>query len=396
MTCQALPCNAAMQPAADTLARKKAPEHHGSSYLRLGREQPSVVADRDVMIRCYLEDIRRLQSDAEQPPSHEAVHQQAGPDLVVRLVTWNINILMGADGATEVDPWDVASVVESLNADVLVLQEAPEVGLERLWGSAYYEGPVKRVRVLEKLLEGMGYRLSRSPATNGTLLATRLAVTFSEGHELDLNPGVYSVNGPNCSLWCEMRAARFVELALPGMRGPLALYATHLHHKDIERRCDTDVSGVRLREAEVLIRHWRERREVATSQASGEDRSEKQPMATVILADFNQPRSRDHDNEEDWHVVVTGLAHPYVAQPGDDGVADFMEAQGFSCSYDISGAKNNFGERRAPPFTHWTGTTIDFAYVHGLSQAGVEVAGVYVKYTGLSDHLPVVTDLRVS
>jgi len=282
---------------------------------------------------------------------------------------------------------------------VVVLQEAPEAGLEKLWGSGYYKGPVRRVQELERLLEGMGYGLSHSPATNGTLLATRLKASFSEGHELDDDPGVYSVNGPQGALWCEMRAALYTELALPGVRRPLALYATHLHHKDIERRSDGgDAPGVRRREAETLVEHWRGRRKAAkaVSRSRKREGEEAAPLATLVLADFNQPRRRDHDCEEDWNVVVTGLAHPWVAQPGDDGVADYMEAQGFRCSYDADGAKRNFGRgRRAPPFTHWTGTSIDFAYVHGLAQAGVEVDGVYVKYTGLSDHLPVVTDLRV-
>lgn len=40
--------------------------------------------------------------------------------------------------------------------------------------------------------------------------------------------------------------------------------------------------------------------------------------------------------------------------------------------------------------THWTGTTVDFAYVWGRSW---RVLGAYVEYTPLSDHLPVVFDL---
>ena len=53
--------------------------------------------------------------------------------------------------------------------------------------------------------------------------------------------------------------------------------------------------------------------------------------------------------------------------------------------------RSNFGAgRRAPPMTHWTGTTVDFAYLHG---DGWRVRGAYVEYSPLSDHLPVVVDL---
>ena len=44
--------------------------------------------------------------------------------------------------------------------------------------------------------------------------------------------------------------------------------------------------------------------------------------------------------------------------------------------------------------THWTGTTVDFAYFAcGDPNRGVHVVGTYVAYSDLSDHLPVVTDL---
>mmetsp|Transcript_60177 Transcript_60177/g.196597 ORF Transcript_60177/g.196597 Transcript_60177/m.196597 type:complete len:265 (-) Transcript_60177:192-986(-) len=256
------------------------------------------------------------------------------------------------------------------------------------------------------LLREMGYSLLRSPATNGTLLATRLPTVYTEeGPVLDPEP-VESVNGGQ--LWSEVRAARYAELEVPGTSGAtLAVYATHLHHKDIERRREEDVAGVRRREAEVLFEHFRSRlgERTAAPAAAPEGTSPGAPSAgtssvaaALVLADWNQPRSCDYE-EEDWHVVVTGLAHPAVAQPGDDGVADFMVNSGFRSTFDFPDAARNFGDGRdAPAFTHWTGTTIDFAYLHKVQNnaaAQVEVEGVYVQYTGLSDHLPVVTDLRV-
>ena len=87
------------------------------------------------------------------------------------------------------------------------------------------------------------------------------------------------------------------------------------------------------------------------------------------------------------------MTSPPVAQPESDGVADLMSQAGFRCAYQAA-AHTNFGRRRAPPMTHWTGTTVDFAYVHAARPSDAAVAGAYVHFTPLSDHLPVVVDWR--
>ena len=132
------------------------------------------------------------------------------------------------------------------------------------------------------------------------------------------------------------------------------------------------VGGVRARQAATLLRHW-----------------QAQPAATtaIILADFNQPVAEHYDAQE-WRVISNGLRSPAVNNPLDDGVKEMLTQQGFRCAYD--GSKNNFGGRAAPPMTHWTGTTVDYAYLRSES---FRVHGAYVHYTALSDHLPVVVDV---
>ena len=58
--------------------------------------------------------------------------------------------------------------------------------------------------------------------------------------------------------------------------------------------------------------------------------------------------------------------------------------------------RDAYGERRAPPLTHWSGTTIDFAYVHTAPASGWQVLRTHVHYTDLSDHLPVVVEFGPS
>lgn len=140
-----------------------------------------------------------------------------------------------------------------------------------------------------------------------------------------------------------------------------------------------EVGGVRQRQASVLLRH-------ANAHAPPSRRT------AILLADFNSP-VRHHYDAREWAVVAAGLQSPHVRQPEDDCVRAHLLSDGFACAYDAAAARNgrnNFGGRPAPLFTHWTSTTVDFAYVRG---EGWEVHGAYVKRSPLSDHLPVVVDL---
>ena len=275
-------------------------------------------------------------------------------------------------------PADVAGVLQSLDADVVALQEAPIDADDEVWGQWLVE-PVKRLRELDALLQGLGYTLLRSPATNPTLVATRLPVQYSEALLLDAQP-IRSLNGPNSDqVWSEWRGAQYVELALPTAQR-IGVYATHLHHKDAElcRETGASIGGVRGRQTGALLRHWEAR-------ASASD-----TIATFVLADLNQPLRRHHDDAE-WRVVSAGLRHPAVAQPEADGVEEQLRAKGFASAYDAAEGRVHFGGRPAPALTHWTGTAVDFVYVNAPA-AVWGVAGAYVRYCDLSDHAPVVVD----
>ena len=148
------------------------------------------------------------------------------------------------------------------------------------------------------------------------------------------------------------------------------------------RRMGPCVSGVRRRQVEVLTRHWEGRaaKGAAAESATSGGAAGGGPLASdaVVLADFNQPLAAHYDAAE-WRVVAAGLSSPAVAQPLDDGVAALLARRGWRCAY-ASCERSNFGGRRAPPMTHWTGTTVDFAYLHG---EGWRVRGAYVEYSPL-------------
>ena len=149
--------------------------------------------------------------------------------------------------------------------------------------------------------------------------------------------------------------------------------------------------GVRSRQAEALLKHWEGTRRRSADSGAHEDAFSD--AVTIILADFNQPL-RYHCSEEEWQVIGAGLSSPSVAQPLEDGVAPTLNRRGFRCAYELCDGRHNFGpDRHSPPMTHWTGTTVDFAYVHGASDQAWHVGASYVRSSPLSDHLPVVVDL---
>ena len=363
-----------------------------SSYLRRAEHDSSLIANRQKMIELFLDDVA---TPLAPPPT-----RSASPQAQLRLVTWNLNILCGPDWNTPVQAAEVASLLESFEADVLVLQELPNETLDKLWSAVLTE-PLQRVRELDGLLQAKGWTLLRSLAENSTLLAvsSRLQVEATEAFHLDDEPTA-SLNGDE--VWSESRGARYAVLRVPATStapcSSIAVYATHLSHKDstivpkkestMRRPRDKDprgewlavpmVGGVRLRQVDALLRHW--------SAQPAHDAG----TSALVLADFNSP-VRAHYSAEEWRVIAAGLRSPQVDQPLDDGVAARLRAAGFRCASEL-GARNNFGGRPAPPLTHWTGTTVDFAYVSGAGAAW-EVLGAYAVHTPLSDHLPVIIDV---
>ena len=113
------------------------------------------------------------------------------------------------------------------------------------------------------------------------------------------------------------------------------------------------------------------------------------------------PSPRRHYSPEEWAWICA--MRQKRGSPVSDGVADALEREGFTNCFDAAVAaaeeeeeKGGNGFRRnwdgpLPPPTHWTSTNIDHCYGRGL-----EVRGVYVVPSVLSDHLPVVTDWVLS
>ena len=301
---------------------------------------------------------------------------------------------MGASGRDPVRPDDVVALISKTDADIVFLQEAGLQSFSKDLAagySEYYQQPVERlngrIERLHALWREAGYsivvadRFSENPA----LLATRLPIV-DEGDSFPLDEGSFAEATKGDS-----RSGRIVRVALPsssaseggeipqvdssgiGVRQPpqIALIVTHLHHQESRAA----LRGVRAAEVSTLLSHWQK----ATTSA------QHPVVATVLASDLNFPRRSDHSPRE-WDVVCAGFKR--LGEPTQDGVADELTSAGFHCAYDLSG-------KGAPTLTHWTGTTVDFAWCHFREgPMKWEVLRAEALPTELSDHLPVVTDLR--
>jgi len=346
-----------------------------SAYHRSAEADPeSFLTNRGHMYAFFQSDVRRMPSP-KWPLGRPA--SGASSTRFVRILQWNVNVLMGVSGRDPVQPADVFSLIEHADADVVLLQEG---GLQAFPDdiaagySEYYQQPVARlngrVERLHVLLQEAGYSLLIADGAfseNPSLVATRLQIV-EKGESFDVD-GDFRARGTAG----DGRSGRLVQLALPGEPpdgARLGVIVTHLHHTE-----RAGLKGVRSAEVAALLQHWR---------AAGGGVAESPMTATVLATDMNFPRRRDY-SEREWQVIRAGFGR--LGEPEDDGVADALADAGFVCAYDRSDAG-------PPTFTHWTSTTVDFAWCHFREPANWRVWRAEVLPSALSDHLPVVTDLQ--
>ena len=254
----------------------------------------------------------------------------------VRVLQWNVNVLMGKSGRDPVQPKDIVEFILSTKPDVILLQEAGEQRFQEDMASGYstyYQQTVARlngrITGLQSLLQEEGYTVVVADTSeNPALLASRLDIE-DEGVSFSIDTRNYAVATQGDS-----RSCRFVRVALPGSGDQLGFLVTHLHHTERGEA----LRGVRRAEVEVLLQSWRHEMEKVTS---------SRVVATMLGSDLNYPRRCDHRPRE-WEVVRAGYER--LGEPTDgDGVAELLTSADFRCAYDCS-LDDDAG---TPTFTHW-------------------------------------------
>mmetsp|Transcript_57945 Transcript_57945/g.135626 ORF Transcript_57945/g.135626 Transcript_57945/m.135626 type:complete len:363 (+) Transcript_57945:18-1106(+) len=339
------------------------PAHGRSIYIHKALADPRLVGQAKEMKELYTKQVR-----SEAKKGH-VVPASSLSALALRIVQWNLNCLCGIDGQTPQRASDVIKALAPCNADVLVLQEMPRGPAQSWWWEPWRSTfPAEEMRALETGLQELGYQTQlRSSCFSSTLLCSRLTVVAVSEASLDSQHD-FRMPEDRAALLVSLRLEADADRRDPG-HGSLivTICATHFHHQNFT----VNDKGVRKAEAELLLRH-------CSSNTPSDSR------CTVMVADFNQARRGDYSAEE-WSVISAGLRS--IGEPEDDGVAELLTSQGWVCAYDIAAERNWRGT--SPPFTHWTGTTVDYAYM--LAPEDHTKVSAHLLYSDVSDHLPIMT-----
>jgi hypothetical protein len=230
------------------------------------------------------------------------------------------------------------AVLMPLNPDVIFFQEACILSYgpsspdsPNWWDRLPDSSP--RVAALHAALRSAGYDIVEADGCqNPAMLATRLPITHVQpSFIIDTDPyrGVMLAQQPP-----ELRSGRFVVLRAGHADDSPEFVAvvSHLHHKET-----LETAGLRLAEVRSITQQLR-----AAQQCH--------PRAAVVFAaDFNCPRRQDYSLRE-WAVIAQMKRK--LGEVETDGVAEELGREGFVCTYGAA----------APPLTHWSSTTVDFAY----------------------------------
>jgi len=286
----------------------------------------------------------------------------------LRTLQWNINNFCHnrhTHSTSDIIREGIIQTILDADADVLILNE--------------YCSYVQDLKLLsfEKDIADLGYHVVECGTVDfPTALATRLEV--KELREVRLS---YD------------RSALVVQVrSNSGSRELVWVIGTHLNHFSGERRHN---------EMMVLMNKLK--------QTMGDDFGTNERI--VLAGDLNQQRSHDYAQDGEWRKICSGMDFRHSCH--DDGVANVLTDQGFTCAWDSTlpcykstlsrsiltnndSAENNEGtttivttnwETSHPPATHWSGTIVDYSYGCNVSPVAVSISPC-----GWSDHRMTVCD----
>ena len=265
-------------------------------------------------------------------------------------------------------------ILTSLNPDVIFFQESCLLS----YGPASLESPnwwdllpdsSARIAQLHALLRSAGYQIVQADGCqNPAMIATRLPVAFVEpSFIIDVEPFLSRLLDQQQP---ELRSARLalLRVGLSDDSAEFVAVVSHLHHKETIAN-----KGLRVAEVGRIIQQLR------TTLLS-------HPRAAALFAtDFNCPRRQDYSDRE-WSVIAR-MKH-ILGEVEVDGVAEELQQEGFACTYGSC----------APQLTHWTSTTVDFAYIRQPTcgrwtwRCDASYVVSPMDCDALSDHCPVVHD----
>ena len=325
-------------------------------HIMDGTKRPAGVPMKAFMYDCFRHDVARGKL-AENPriPRHDGFLAGAAPSQRLRLVSFNVHFFqMGYSGVELGDSRvPVLALIAELHPDLMLLQEVPQSVLPDVTARLAAIGFPHCVaagsadaHVLDKKLKSFpGERLH-------VVLASRLPLLSSEA--------VPMLDGHAAFAEVDLSAA-----ATPNARRRLLVYTLHL-----SVRCE---ASKRREEVEAVLHD-------AAGRAAADA-----PM--IVCGDFNQPNECDYP-EAEWAAIAKDMS--FAKLPLTDGAMDAMRKRSFAPSWEVAETPRPLAASSA-----WNGAVVDYCYTRLPAHSAMAVEATYMYHTELSDHLPLVVDLRV-
>jgi len=305
--------------------------------------------NRKDLTRHYIEDCKRDASQNSHIPT-------ANNDRI-RIATYNVHLFRPATDALST-PFDYAhhehfnaimETIKQINADVLILQEM----LIFDWN------------VIAKAFEYLGYHFSlNSFVQSGTYQDFpfgNMIVSKIKSTKPYLNK-TYDMQ--DVSFFHEHQGFIRAVIDLPNQQ-ELIIYGSHLDvHDNTER--------VRSQQVQEIIRY-----------------AQNETSACVIAADFNAIRAQDYAYAIDTIPVWKLLNDDHKKRNGFDAPTNALalfQEHNFSDCFAKAGLPSPF-------YSVWNGTLVDFLWLN--KQWPFSIDGCYVYYSSLSDHLPIIMDIKL-
>ena len=370
-----------------------------SYFTRAVNGESNIIANRDTMTSCFTDDVvqaSKIFDISTLLPSHTALTEQeaflsnngeASLPLSLRILQWNINCLYGPDTDSKQDGRDLLALIALINPDIVLIQEANNRSMPD-------DPHIGNAKCFSRLLSNTGYSLFNTCGVYFSMVAIRNGIPIDNSRPAFWLHDTYDDTG--CIYLSISLKAK--EIAASPMLGILG---THLTYKNYTPPLIGQATkGVRFQEVTKIVNFvdnvWHE----CNSLISVPNKNSL--IGAILATDYNQAREIDKSPEH-WSVLSQGVAT--VGEPTDDGVAQLLQENGYTCTYDVPSIQTNYRSagKMAPDFTHWTGSTIDFCYLwqppntdDDATTASIRPVGSYVIPSPLSDHLPIVTDFEIS
>jgi len=301
--------------------------------------------ERSSAIDSYSNDCKKYAPQNKKIPKHQKDNH------VIRIMTYNV--CQWKNPSDDKSNYQgIIKMINEINPDILILQEATLFD-KKAFETSQITNDFHRLGYTSASFCDAGGSWTQLPYGN---------IIFSKYPFKEVISKTFNADLGEDEKRCYIRAT----LELPGQKD-LTLFGVHLDAWD---------NSGKKRSAEI--------QEIIEA-------TQAQPERNYIIAgDFNSVRAEDYDykiNDKKAWNVVTNITKAITHLPPSTAALDLLKQYGFVDSF----SKNNMP---APFFTAWTGTAVDFIYLNNKFR--FPVLGSYVYYNAQSDHLPIITDIKIA